>query len=179
MKKILLTLVAAALLAACSAPKYAYHFDHYDYNSGKKHAVVKSQLPNSDTQQISSPVLLDEQTVVADASTTPSVMTNENTSVNIDKKALTERVAAMSKSERMTFKHDLKKYIKKIKKSPDHGASVAASKEWDHDLKMAAIFGIVGIVLTALGGVNTVFWVIGVIAIVVGLVFLIKWIARQ
>jgi hypothetical protein len=177
MKKILLTLVAAALLAACSAPKYAYHFDHYDYNSGKKKSNV-AQTPVAPVIE-QSPVLLDQQTVVADAGETPSVMTEKKTAPQMDTKALTERVAAMSKSERMTLKHDLKKYIKKIKKSPDHGASVTASKEWDHDLKMAAIFGIVGIVLTALGGVNTVFWVIGVIAIVVGLVFLIKWIARQ
>jgi hypothetical protein len=49
----------------------------------------------------------------------------------------------------------------------------------DKDLKMAAIFGSVGLVLTFLGGVNSVFWVLGVIAIVIGVVFFIRWLSRQ
>ena len=36
MKKYLLLIASVLLLAACSSPKYAYYFDHYDYNSGKK-----------------------------------------------------------------------------------------------------------------------------------------------
>ncbi len=27
---------AAVLITACSSPKSVYHFDHYDYNSGKE-----------------------------------------------------------------------------------------------------------------------------------------------
>src|SRR5687768_11298725 len=36
MKKSLLLIASVMLFAACSSPKYAYYFDHYDYNSGKK-----------------------------------------------------------------------------------------------------------------------------------------------
>ena len=38
-------LSASVFLTACSSPKYVYHFDHYDYNSGKKdRAVSKDSL---------------------------------------------------------------------------------------------------------------------------------------
>ena len=56
---------------------------------------------------------------------------------------------------------------------------ILEKKAMDHDLKMALIFGIVGIVLSALGGVNSIFWILGVISTVIAIVFLIKWIAEQ
>ncbi len=49
----------------------------------------------------------------------------------------------------------------------------------DHDLKLAIIFGAVGLTLTLFGGVNEVFWILGVIAFVVGVVFFVKWVVRQ
>ena len=49
----------------------------------------------------------------------------------------------------------------------------------DNDLKLAIIFGAVGLTLTLFGGINEAFWILGVISIVVGVVFLIKWLVRQ
>jgi hypothetical protein len=49
----------------------------------------------------------------------------------------------------------------------------------DNDLKLAAIFGAVGIVGLMLGGATDVFWIIGGIALLVGVVFLVKWLVRQ
>jgi hypothetical protein len=49
----------------------------------------------------------------------------------------------------------------------------------DPDLKMAIIFGAVGLVLALFGGISEVFTVLGVIAILVGVYFLIKWLIRQ
>ena len=49
----------------------------------------------------------------------------------------------------------------------------------DNDLKMALIFAVVAIVLSAFGGVNSIFWILGVIATVVAIVFFIKWLAEQ
>jgi uncharacterized membrane protein len=180
MKNILLLLAGVLTLASCSSPKYAYHFDHYDYNSGKKQAVAKNEKPVSAIEQQSSPIVLQNQALTADAtSTTPVMNTAKENNPVVNKKAITEKIASMSKAERKDLKSNLKKYIKAVKKNPDQGADVNATKEWDHDLKMAAIFGAIGVVLTALGGVNTIFWVIGVVALVIGLVFLIKWLARQ
>ena len=67
----------------------------------------------------------------------------------------------------------------KAKKSGESINSIAEKTAMDHDLKMALIFGIVGIVLSAFGGVNSIFWILGVISTVIAIVFLIKWIAEQ
>ncbi len=50
-------------------------------------------------------------------------------------------------------------------------------KALDKDLKLAAIFGAVGIVALLIGG--DVFWVIGGIALLIGVVFFVMWLARQ
>jgi hypothetical protein len=46
----------------------------------------------------------------------------------------------------------------------------------DHDLKLAAIFGAVGIVGLLITGV---FYYIGAIMLLIGAFFLVKWIIRQ
>jgi hypothetical protein len=180
MKNILLLLAGVLILASCSSPKYAYNFDHYDYNSGKKQAVAKSEKSVSATELQSSPIVLQDQSLTADAaSTTPAINAPTTGKPIMDQKAVAEKIASMSKAERKDLKSDFKKYIKAVKKNPDHVANVKATKEWDHDLKMAAIFGIIGIVLTALYGVGPIFWILGVISLVVAVVFLVQWIARQ
>ena len=182
MKNLFLLIIAALFFAACSSPKYTYNFDYYDYNSGKKPSVAQQKVEPAQTSPVEvaevSPLILEQQPVVADAGTTP-VLENKKTVVTPDAKAIAEKVASMSKSERKELKKNLKEYIKSAKKNTSDGASVNASKQMDHDLKLAAIFGAVGLVLTLLGGINTVFWVLGVIALVIGVVFFIKWLARQ
>jgi hypothetical protein len=64
-------------------------------------------------------------------------------------------------------------------KAGDEVTSVNATKQLDDDLKLAIIFGAIGITFAVLGGINTVFWVIGVIGLIVGLVFFIRWISTQ
>jgi hypothetical protein len=65
------------------------------------------------------------------------------------------------------------------KRTGDTVAANNATSTMDSDLKMAIIFGAVGLTLTLFGGINEAFWVLGVIAIVVGVVFLVKWLVRQ
>jgi hypothetical protein len=178
MKKIAILFASVALLASCSSPKYSYYFDHYNYNSGKKQSPVDVAAK---TEQ--SPLLINDQQLVADASTTPVSSVEKITVPAEEKKALENKIASMTKEQRNTLKKELKtelkKYIKAGKKDGNRDASVKAAKEWDEDLKMAAIFGSVGVILTILGGVNTIFWVLGVIAFVIAVVFFIKWLARQ
>ena len=88
----------------------------------------------------------------------------------------------MSKRERKDFRKELKNEIKnytKVLTADDHGASVKATKQLDDELKLAIIFGAIGITLTVLGGISTVFWVLGVVGLAIGLVFFIRWISRQ
>lgn len=184
MKKILSLLSLVVLIGACSSPKYTYNFDHYDYNSGRK----KSAPVTASESDIQSPLVLDQQTVVASASEEPVVLANPTAEVPATMSAteakndFAKKYKAMSKAERKEFREDLKKELKAYTKAKKEGNSVAsgqATKQLDHDLKMAIIFGAVGLTLSLFGGVNTVFWVLGVIAIVVGVVFLISWLLRQ
>mgnify|MGYP003577628322 CR=1 FL=1 len=173
--KIKFVVLAAVIIAwGCSAPKYAsYHFDHHDYNSGRK------QVDQVTAQSSSvSPLVLQESTLEASTASPSENIRDVKAVPALDKKAIADKVAAMSKSERKELKRDLKEVVKKIKDSKKD-QSPQATAEMDHDLKLAAIFGAVGLVLTLFGGISTVFWVLGVIALVIGVVFLIKWLARQ
>jgi hypothetical protein len=190
MKKYLLLIVSVLMLAACSTPKYAYYFDHYDYNSGKKKSqnaeslLAQQMLSTPET----SPLQINQEAVTASAGSRIVALKNEPVKATTpvlteaDKKAFAEKYKAMSKAEKKDFRRELKSEVKKIMKAKKSGKSVdsiAATKAMDSDLKMALIFGIVAIVLTAFAGVNAVFWILGVIAFVVAIVFFIQWLANQ
>ena len=171
----LLTICSILLLAACSSPKYAYYFDHHDYNSGKKNDISQSVGQPSEMQ----PLKADNATLVASADEKAFVpVAPEKTEV--DAKSAIEKYKSMSGEERKEFRKELKKQIKtlaKVKKKETY--SVESTKAMDKDLKLAAIFGAIGLVLTLFGGVSSAFWVIGVICIVIGVVFLVSWLVRQ
>jgi hypothetical protein len=184
MKKYFLLIASALLMAACSSPKYAYYFDHYDYNSGKK----KVEAPDNQLTQMTiatpdvNPLLLDESSVTASAES--KVKPVEYTPAMVKEKAslLEQKYKSLSKAEKKEFRKELKSEVKKMIKAKKNGESLDSIKEntaMDHDLKMALIFGIVGILLSAFGGVNSIFWILGVISTVIAIVFLIKWIAEQ
>ncbi len=69
MKKYLLLIASVLMLTACSTPKYAYYFDHYDYNSGKKKAknpktiIAQNMLATPEM----SPLQINQEAVVASA----------------------------------------------------------------------------------------------------------------
>jgi len=175
--------MSVLLFAACSTPKYAYYFDHYDYNSGKK----KTETPATELAKVTlpapemSPLQLDQEAVTASAES--RIKPVESAPLMVKERALLkEKYSSLSKSEKKEFRKELKSEVKKIIKAKKNGESISSISEkmvMDYDLKMALIFGIVGIVLSALGGVNSVFWILGVVSVVVAIVFLIKWIAEQ
>ena len=183
MKKYLLLITSVLLLASCSSPKYAYYFDHYDYNSGKK----KVEMPAGQLAQTTlatpdlSPLQLDQQSVTASAES--RIKNVENIPMMMKEKALLEKkYSSLTKSEKREFRKELKSEVKKIIKAKKSGESISSITEkmaMDSDLKMALIFGIVGIVLSAFGGVNSIFWILGTVAVVIALVFLIIWIGKQ
>jgi len=95
---------------------------------------------------------------------------------------LAKKYRELSKSQRKEFRQEFKKQIKQYlvaKRNRDHVAAANATGGLDYDLKMAIIFGAVGLTLSLFGGINEAFWILGVIAIVVGVVFLVKWLVRQ
>jgi uncharacterized protein YcfL len=189
MKKYLLLIASVLLLAACSSPKYAYYFDHYDYNSGKKKAetpdarLVQKMLPAPQM----SPLQINQEAVTGNAES--RIRNVENIPVAVEYKSLSEQKAlleqkysSLTKDEKKEFRKELKAEVKKIIKAKKNGESIASITEkmaMDSDLKMALIFGIVAIVLSAFGGANSIFWILGTVAAVIALVFLIIWIGKQ
>lgn len=185
MNKIILLALSVLLIASCSAPKYSYHFDRYDYNSGKKDQLATNSNDDPEDVEEVEPLITPPQ-FTADVSSGPVVVEKERrraaTEVTSAEKAEAPiRYSDMSKSEKRAFrkelKADVKEYVKSMKKgdfdAPEH------VKVMDNDLRLAIIFGAVGLTLSLFGGINEAFWVLGVISIVVGVVFLIKWLVRQ
>jgi hypothetical protein len=174
MKKVISIMMLAGIFAACSSPKYTYHFDHYDYNSGKKATANVSPAVTSADEL--SPLIVSQEAVVA---SNEKPLPASTTITAEQKRTLTQKIASMSSEERRELKQNLKTEIRKITKAKKNleGQTLKEKKVWDNDLKYAAIFGAIGIVLLAIGG--DVLIVLGAIAMIVGLVFLIMWLSRQ
>ncbi|HWA34106.1 MAG TPA: hypothetical protein VG737_08260 [Cyclobacteriaceae bacterium] len=173
MKSKITFLLAIVVLASCSAPKYAYYFDHHDYNAGKKQHQTQAQV--SAPSEVS-PLAVDPQELVASTSDAPVVTPGAATEPVAVKKVT---YMQMTKAEKKAFRKELGKQIKTYVAAKKKMNSVEAQKagSMDHDLKLAIIFGAVGIVGLIIGG--DVFWIIGGIAMLIGVVFFVKWIIRQ
>lgn len=178
MKKNLLYILAIIFLASCSTPKYSYYFDRYDYHAGKKKAaervIDEREAKVLDDLMIKEPLLLEEETLMA--STSDELVVDKKATVE----AATRTYKEMSRSERKAFRKEAKQLIKsyiKAKKAGDEVKAAEAAKAMDHDLKLAAIFGAVGIVSLLIGG--DVFWILGAIALIIGAVFFVLWLSRQ
>jgi hypothetical protein len=164
-----LSLAFVTLCAACSAPKMAYKFDYHDYNAGRKAKDVKEEVAsNPGPMPVQAESLLAMEPVKEEPTT--SIESLEKPVAIAEGKTYED----MSKKERRELRKELKKEIKKMNDNP---TAVEETKAIDRDLKLAAIFGAVGIVALIIGG--QVFWIIGGIALIIGVVFFVKWLIRQ
>lgn len=170
MKSKLYYLLAIVLLASCSAPKYAYHFDRYDYNTAKPTERVASIVEEGEMPIIHQQLLASTDNAFL---IEPSPE-DQNNQLSTNSSPVRKTYAQMTKSERKEFRADVKKYIKEKKES------IKAAKKtnaMDNDLKLAAIFGAVGLVALIISG--DVFYILGGIAMIIGVVFFVKWLVRQ
>lgn len=167
MKQALFLLASVVVLSSCSAPKYSYFFSHHQQPVAKKETVAKPQEASA-AQRVE----------VLVASAEGAVLSTESVKTTPDFKASKPE---LSRSDRADLRHALKKAISKVRVDKKMKASLAASKAsgMDHDLKLAIIFGAVGIVGLMLGGSGQFFSIIGGIALIIGVVFFVKWIIRQ
>lgn len=171
MKRTLLFLAAVAFMASCSAPKYSYNFDHYNYNAGKKKSVKANEFSTTDGPQAIQPEML-----TASASTAEVVELVPVAEVKVA--TVKKTYAQMTKTERKELRTYLKAETKNsIKAKKANVESPSATKGMDSDLKLAAVFGAVGIVALIISG--QVFYIIGGIALLIGVVFFVKWLIRQ
>lgn len=173
MKRTLLVLAGLAFMAACSSPKYTYNFGHYNYNAGKKHTSSNTEFVANEGLKAIQPDLLT-------ASVSNEVNNEEMASPIVEAKATSKKstYAQMTKTERKALRTFLKTEVKnsiKVKKASIEG--VSSAKGMDSDLKLAAIFGAVGLVALIISG--QVFYIIGGIALLIGVVFFVKWLIRQ
>lgn len=192
MRKSLFYVIFACLFAACSAPKYTYYFDHYDYQAGKKAAQASATtVPTAHVEEAVEveiePLRLDESTLVASADehhvviSKPKIRPSEPVEevMKVDE-APAKRYKDMSRSEKRAFRKEAKQLMRsyiEAKKEGNDVKAAEATKMMDNDLKMAAIFGAVGLVALLIGG--DVFWIIGGISLIIGVVFFVLWLSRQ
>jgi hypothetical protein len=174
MKRTLLILAAVAFMASCSSPKYTYNFDHYNYNAGKKKvsSVVNEAVANDGPQAIQPELLM--------ASTTNEIPSVEIILLTTEAKAapVKKTYAQMTKTERKELRTYLKAEVKSsIKAKKESINSATSAKGMDGDLKLATIFGAVGIAGLIIGG--DVFYIIGGLALLIGVVFFVKWVISQ
>lgn len=165
MKKIIY-LLSVVLLGACSSPKYTASFNSYDTPSGYR-AVKSIETP--------APVINPTE-LTASTSMAPVEIKKEVAPATEVRKTYIQ----MSKTERKVLRNhlrsEIKTYVKDQKKKTEPN-TVQATHGMDNDLKLASIFGAVGIVALIIGG--DVFWIIGGIALIIGVVFFVKWLVRQ
>ena len=164
MKKIYYLILTTAIVSACSTPKYTASFNSYESHAAKS-AVKPIESPL--------PTVYNNEVVLASISSAP---------VEIATKAPVESktYVQMTKSERKALRNHLRSEIKtyvKEKKNSNVESDQAVKRGMDNDLKLAAIFGAVGIVALIISG--NVFYIIGGIALIIGVVFFVKWLVRQ
>jgi hypothetical protein len=155
-------------LASCSTPKYAAHFPSCNVDVNYHPVLVTST-------ESTTPPIEPSESLVASTKTTPSVISTVEL-----KKEFKATYNKLSKQQKKEVRQLLRKEIKSITKAQKKDASVTATSARggiDHDLKLAAIFGAVGIVGLLISG--NVFTVIGAIALIIGVVFFVKWLIRQ
>jgi uncharacterized membrane protein len=154
--KYISVVISIVVLASCSSPKYAAHFPSSNVD------------PNYHTAK------------VVQVETVPEATTENALPAEEVRKQVKDAYAKLSKEQKKEVRQLLKKEIKAIAKSSKKDASATATMArggMDHDLKLAAIFGAVGLVGLLIGG--NVFTVIGAIAMIIGVVFFVKWLMRQ
>ena len=168
MKTRLFALLVLVVAASCSAPKQIFPFGYYDYEAGRKSAQKE--------QGVASAEVAKEITQVEQ----PATFT-ETTAFNKAKNGSSD-AAALTKTEKRAYGQEIKKEIKtawREVKKVNSVKEVRSAKSMDNDLKMAAIFGAIGLGLGLLFGVSEIIGFIGFVAIVVALFFLIRWLLRQ
>jgi len=170
MKKYL-TLASLVLLASCSTPKYTYYFDHYNYASKKTQATASNQ--NNLNQNV---IAIDENKIVASVDQEKIYVAETPLNPTWENKKTMEAIKALSPQEKRELKKEIKRYVKSIEKNPSI-ESDQTTNAMENDVKLAAIFGSVGIVLLIIGG--EVLYVLGAVALLIGLYFFIRWLVHQ
>ena len=166
MKKIYYLILAGIVFASCSSPKYTASFNSYEKYAAKPQAQPTAPVAVAPTQEV----------VLASVSAAPVELSRETAPSTAVKKTYVQMNKVERKALRNHLRSEVRTYVKEHKKN--HSIeSAKANKGMDNDLKLAAIFGAVGLVALIISG--NVFYIIGGIALIIGVVFFVKWLVRQ
>jgi hypothetical protein len=165
MKKIYYLILTTVVVSACSTPKYTASFNSYESHAAKSAVKpIETLLPSVNNNEV----------VLASISSSPVEI---STSAPVASK---KTYVQMTKSERKALRNHLRSEIRsyvKERKNASVESDQSVKRGMDNDLKLAAIFGAVGIVALIISG--NVFYIIGGIALIIGVVFFVKWLVRQ
>ncbi len=168
---------AAIFLTACSTPKYVYHFDRYDYASGKKTDVPVAQATPDE-----SPLSINEEVLTVSSETKPILTEKPKVVSSEATKAAAQKYNTMSSSQRKEFKkhlkNEIKTFSKKLVKKGDNVDEVKRTKAFDTLVALSIVFGVAGIVLITLANISNAFWVVGAISLAIGAFLFVKWVAN-
>lgn len=168
MKKIYYLILGVLVLGACSTPKYTASFNAYESYAAKG---ADKRLEAAPLAPVANP-----EVVLASISSAPAEISNTATPVTAEKKTYVQMTKIERKALRSHLRNDIRTYVKE-KKSLQVESDQSVKRGMDNDLKLAAIFGAVGIVALIISG--NVFYIIGGIALIIGVVFFVKWLVRQ
>ncbi len=173
MKNLLYVLIIAIVASACSGPKYTASFNSWDKRVN--YQVAATPEATVIAEPVIEPVTIvhSEQLIASTSSAPVDIKSAQAEEV---RKTYIQMTRTERKELRTHLRSDIKSYVKEQKKNMGI-ESAKATSAMDNDLKLAAIFGTVGIVAMFIGG--DVFWIIGGIALIVGAVFFVKWLVRQ
>jgi len=175
MKNLLYVLIIAIAATACSGPKYTASFNSWDKRVNNQVAATPAATVSAEPVTEIEPVAIVQSEQLL-ASTSSAPVDIKSAPAEEVRKTYIQMTKTERKELRTHLRSDIKNYVKEQKKS----MGIESAKEtsaMDNDLKLAAIFGAVGIVAMLIGG--DVFWIIGGIALIVGVVFFVKWLVRQ
>jgi hypothetical protein len=164
MKKIYYLILTTAIVSACSTPKYTASFNSYESHAAKSTLKpIESPLPTVNNNEV----------VLASISSTPMEI---STKAPVESKTYVQMTKSERKALRSHLRSEIRTYVKERRNSSVE-SDQAVKKGMDTDLKLASIFGAVGIVALIISG--DVFYIIGGIALIIGVVFFVKWLVRQ
>jgi hypothetical protein len=163
--------ISICFLAACSGSKYTASFPPRASN----YYAVENSKSSKREPLAAAPTQHDALQLEASTQSTPSLSLLEV------KKDFRNKYVKLSTPERKEVRQLLRKEIKTISKNQNKEMSVSSTKAagLDQNLKLAAIFGAVGIVGLLLGTAGQFFVVIGAISLIIGVVFFVKWLLTQ
>lgn len=153
-------------LASCSVPKYTYRFPVSPSISGK------SSLPTKQNQtQVRPEEKFEQPVLVASADPVNALVLSE------------ERTASKNpliSKDAPTVRQVVKKLKSTAKQANEElRSAVAPASSLDEDLKLAILFGVVGIVALVLLVLSKLFGILGGIALIIATIYFVRWFLEQ